>query len=82
MSRRICVVTGSRAEYGLLNRLIRMIAGSPLTELKLVATNLHLSPLFGETYKEIEADGFTIDKKVPILEDTAPDNSEATLRAM
>lgn len=82
MSRRICVVTGSRAEYGLLNRLIRMIADSPLTELKLVATNMHLSPLFGETYKEIEADGFTIDKKVPILEDAAPDNSEATLRAM
>lgn len=82
MSRRICVVTGSRAEYGLLNRLIRMIADSPLTELKLVATNMHLSPLFGETYKEIEADGFTIDKKVPILEDTAPDNSEATLKAM
>lgn len=82
MSRRICVVTGSRAEYGLLNRLIRMIADSPLTELKLVATNMHLSTLFGETYKEIEADGFTIDKKVPILEDTAPDNSEATLKAM
>lgn len=82
MSRRICVVTGSRAEYGLLNRLIRMIADSPLTELKLIATNMHLSPLFGETYKEIEADGFTIDKKVPILEDTAPDNSEATLKAM
>lgn len=82
MSRRICVVTGSRAEYGLLNRLIRMIADSPLTELKLVATNMHLSPLFGETYKEIEADGFTIDQKVPILEDTAPDNSKATLKAM
>lgn len=82
MSRRICVVTGSRAEYGLLNRLIRMIADSPLTELKLIATNMHLSPLFGETYKEIEADGFTIDRKVPILEDTAPDNSEATLKAM
>lgn len=82
MIRRICVVTGSRAEYGLLNRLIRMIADSPLTELKLIATNMHLSPLFGETYKEIEADGFTIDKKVPILEDTAPDNSEATLKAM
>jgi UDP-N-acetylglucosamine 2-epimerase (non-hydrolysing)/GDP/UDP-N,N'-diacetylbacillosamine 2-epimerase (hydrolysing) len=59
-----------------------MIADSPLTELKLVATNMHLSPLFGETYKEIEADGFTIDRKVPILEDTAPDNSEATLKAM
>ena len=82
MSRRICVVTGSRAEYGLLNRLIRMIADSPLTELKLVATNMHLSPLFGDTYKEIEADGFSIDKKVPILEDSAPDTSEATLKAM
>ena len=82
MSRRICVVTGSRAEYGLLNRLIRMIAASPMTELKLVATNMHLSPLFGETYREIEADDFIIDKKVPILEDTALDNSEATLKAL
>lgn len=82
MKRRICVVTGSRAEYGLLNRLIRMIADSSLTELKLVVTNMHLSPLFGETYKEIEADGFTIDKKVPILEDTSLDKSEDTLRSM
>lgn len=82
MKRRICVVTGSRAEYGLLNRLIRMIADSPLTELKLVVTNMHLSPLFGDTYKEIEADGFIIDKKVPILEDASLDKSEDTLRSM
>lgn len=82
MSRRICVVTGSRAEYGLLNRLIKMIADSPLTELKLLVTNMHLSPMYGETYKEIEADGFTIDKKVYILEDTASDTPETTLKAM
>lgn len=77
--RRICVVTGSRAEYGLLNRLIRMIQDSPVTELRLIATNMHLSPLYGETYKEIEADGFTIDKKVPILDDNLQDDASSTL---
>lgn len=79
--RRICVVTGSRAEYGLLSRLMRMIAGSERTCLQLIATNMHLSPAYGETYKEIEADGFRIDRKIPILEPGRND-AVATLRAM
>lgn len=79
--RRICVVTGSRAEYGLLNRLIRMIRESPETELKLVATNMHLSPLYGETYREIESDGFKIDAKVPILIENGQDNAHSTLES-
>lgn len=79
--RRICVVTGTRAEYGLLSRLIRMIDESEKTQLQLIATNMHLSPTYGETYKEIEADGFHIDWKIPIIEEGKND-AVATLKSM
>ena len=62
--RKICVVTGTRAEYGLLSRLMRMIQDASETRLQIIATNMHLSPKFGNTYKEIENDGFTIDFKI------------------
>lgn len=67
MSRRICVVTGSRAEYGLLRWVIDGIAQSPALELQLVATGMHLSPEFGLTYREIEGDGHSLDAKVEML---------------
>ena len=67
--RKICVVTGTRAEYGLLSRLMRMIKDSDQTQLQIIATNMHLSPKYGNTYQEIEKDGFNIDKKIPILEE-------------
>ncbi len=79
--RKICVVTGTRAEYGLLSRLIRMINESERTQLQLIATNMHLSPTYGETYKEIEADGFKIDRKIPIIEEGKND-AVATLNSM
>lgn len=79
--RKICVVTGSRAEYGIMSRLIRLINDSNLTQLQLIATNMHLSPKYGETYKEILADGIRIDKKIPILDDEH-DDAKATLSAM
>ena len=79
--RKICVVTGTRAEYGLLSRLIRMINESERTQLQLIATNMHLSPTYGETYKEIEADGFKIDRKLPIIEEGKND-TVATLKSM
>lgn len=79
--RKICVVTGTRAEYGLLSRLIRMINESEKTQLQLIATNMHLSPTYGETYKEIEADGFKIDRKLPIIEEGKND-AVATLNSM
>lgn len=79
--RKICVVTGTRAEYGLLSRLMKMIQDSTLTKLQIIATNMHLSPKYGETYKEIESDGFVIDKKVPMIVD-GPDNSNTTLQCM
>lgn len=62
--RKICIITGTRAEYGLLSRLMKLIQDDPATVLQIVVTNMHLSPEFGNTYLEIEADGFTIDKKV------------------
>lgn len=65
--RKICVVTGTRAEYGLLSRLMKAIKEDDQLELQVIATNMHLSPEFGLTYKEIEQDGFTINKKVEML---------------
>lgn len=62
--RKICFVTGTRAEYGLLSRLMRLVKEDKDLRLQVIATNMHLMPEYGETYKEIEKDGFTIDKKV------------------
>jgi GDP/UDP-N,N'-diacetylbacillosamine 2-epimerase (hydrolysing) len=67
MMRRICVITGTRAEYGLLRLLMQGIRDDEQCELQLVATGMHLSPEFGSTYTAIEADGFLIDRKVEIL---------------
>ena len=67
MRRRVCVVTGTRAEYGLLRWVIEGIARSPALELQVVATGMHLSPEFGLTYREIEGDGYAIDAKVEML---------------
>lgn len=65
--RKICVVTGSRAEYGLLSGLMHAIQNDAGLQLQVIATNMHLSPEFGLTYREIERDGFKIDKKVQML---------------
>ena len=58
------MVTGTRAEYGLLSRLMRLIDESEDCQLQVVATNMHLLPEYGNTYQEIEKDGFRIDAKV------------------
>lgn len=79
--RKICVVTGTRAEYGLMTRLMKMIQESSIAQLQIIATNMHLSPKYGETYKEIESDGFVIDKKVPMIVD-GPDTANTTLKSM
>ncbi|SEW44461.1 GDP/UDP-N,N'-diacetylbacillosamine 2-epimerase (hydrolysing) [Chitinophaga sp. YR573] len=67
MRRKICVITGTRAEYGLLYWLLKAIKEDIDLELQLVVTGMHLSPEFGLTYKNIEKDGFIIDKKIEIL---------------
>lgn len=54
--RKVCVVTGTRAEYGLLYWLMKGIEADPELELQIIATGMHLSPEFGLTYKEIEKD--------------------------
>ena len=65
--RKICVVTGTRAEYGLLYWLMKEIEAAKTLELQIIVTGMHLSPEFGLTYQQIERDGFTIDKKVEML---------------
>ena len=66
MKRKICVVTGTRAEYGLLYWLMKEIEADKDLELQLIVTGMHLSPEFGLTYKEIEKE-FRIDKKIEML---------------
>lgn len=65
--RKICVVTGTRAEYGLLYWTMQEIKNDPELELQVVATGTHLSPEYGLTYRQIESDGFKIDRKLEIL---------------
>lgn len=65
--RRICAVTGTRAEYGLLRWLLQDLKNDSRVELRIVAAGMHLAPEFGLTYKEIEADGFTVDRKLEML---------------
>jgi GDP/UDP-N,N'-diacetylbacillosamine 2-epimerase (hydrolysing) len=78
--RKICVVTGTRADYGLLYWILKDIQNSPELELQLVVTGMHLSPDFGNTYKEIEKDGFVIDRKVDLQLDS--DSAEGVVSSM
>jgi GDP/UDP-N,N'-diacetylbacillosamine 2-epimerase (hydrolysing) len=73
MTRKICVVTGTRAEYGLLRWVMQGVKDDPDLTLQVIATGMHLSPEFGLTYREIEKDGFVIDRKVEML--TSSDTS-------
>lgn len=65
--RKIMVVTGTRAEYGLLKNTIKKIENSKLLELQLVVTGAHLSHKYGYTVQDIVDDGFRIEEKIPIL---------------
>ena len=64
---KICVVTGTRAEYGLLYWTMKALQSNSKTELSVCVTGMHLSPEFGLTYRQIEEDGFEIDGKVEML---------------
>jgi len=64
---KICVVTGSRSEYGLLRFVIKAIQDSKHLDLQLIVTGMHLSPEFGLTIQEIESDGVRIDRKIEML---------------
>ncbi|MCD6461144.1 MAG: UDP-N-acetylglucosamine 2-epimerase (hydrolyzing) [Thermoplasmata archaeon] len=65
--KKVCVVTGTRAEYGLLKPVMRAVENHPSLELQVVATGMHLMPEFGMTYREIERDGFRIEGKVEMI---------------
>ncbi len=65
--RKICIITGTRAEYGLLYWLMKEIQEDADLELQIIATGMHLSPEFGLTYRQIEEDRFKIDKKIEML---------------
>lgn len=68
--RKVCVFTGTRAEYGLLSKTMRYVQDDPDLQLQVLVTGAHLSERLGATYKQIEADGFSIDAKVEMdLED-------------
>lgn len=78
--RKVCVVTGSRAEYGLLYWLLRGIQAEPSLQLQLVVTGMHLSPEFGMTVNQIEADGFVADAQVDMK--LAGDTPKALTRSI
>lgn len=67
VKRTVAVFTGTRAEYGLLYWLMKDIQTSSHLELQVIVSGMHLSPEFGETWKQIEQDGFSIDAKVEML---------------
>lgn len=72
-ARSVCVVTATRAEYGLLYWLLRALQDDPDIALQLVVTGTHLSPAFGMTVDGIESDGFAIAERVPMaLQDDSP----------
>ena len=80
MIKNILVVTGSRADYGLLKRLMKLIDSDPEMKLHIIVTGSHLSSKHGLTYKEIEEDGFQIGFKVDIVENII--DAQSTAKAM
>jgi GDP/UDP-N,N'-diacetylbacillosamine 2-epimerase (hydrolysing) len=80
MNRKICVITGTRADYGLLRCVMEYIEDDTDLKLQIIATGMHLSPEFGLTYKAIEKDGFEIDRKVEML--MSSDTSQGIAKSM
>jgi GDP/UDP-N,N'-diacetylbacillosamine 2-epimerase (hydrolysing) len=78
--RKICVVTGTRAEYGLLRWVMDGINKSTKLDLQIVATGMHLSPEFGLTYQEIKNDRFKIDRKIEML--VSSDSANGIVKSM
>ena len=72
MTRRICYLTGTRADFGLMSSTLHAIGQDPRLDLKLLVTGMHLSPRYGQTVNEIEAEGFVIAARLPVeLEDVS-----------
>ena len=67
MNKTVCLITGTRAEWGLLRPVAEQLRESRDLKLRLIVTGAHLSPAFGETVREIEAAGFLPDERIDIL---------------
>jgi GDP/UDP-N,N'-diacetylbacillosamine 2-epimerase (hydrolysing) len=80
LNRKICVITGTRADYGLLRWVMQGIKDDSDLTLQVIATGMHLSPEFGLTYREIEQDGFKIDRNIEML--TSSDTSVGIAKSM
>lgn len=80
MTKKVAVFTGTRAEYGLLYWLLKDIQSDFDLCLQLLVSGMHLSPEFGETYRQIEKDGFNIDEKIEIL--LSSDSAVGTAKSM
>lgn len=74
------MVTGTRAEYGLLYWLMKALKADPAFELQVIATCMHLSPEYGSTYRQIEKDGFAISEKIEML--LSSDTAVGTTKSM
>ena len=80
MKRRICIATGTRADWGLLSPIAQVLNKRDDVDLKIIATNMHLSEEYGSTWKEIENDGLKIDWRVKMKSDA--DTRKDTVLAM
>ncbi|QNF33807.1 UDP-N-acetylglucosamine 2-epimerase (hydrolyzing) [Adhaeribacter swui] len=80
MKRKIAVITGTRAEYGLLYWTLKALKEDDEIELLILVTGMHLSPEFGLTYRQIESDGFIINKKIETI--LSSDSSVGVGKAM
>jgi len=80
--RKICIITGTRAEWGLLSGLAAKLRDTKDVQLQIIATNMHLSQKSGHTVDEITKAGFTVDVEVPMVDDNAPATAAETAMAM
>lgn len=78
--KKICFITGTRADYGIMAPFIKHLAENPEVELQVIATNMHLSPEYGMTVDEITADGLKVDWRVDSL--LSGDSPAATVKSM
>ncbi len=79
--KRLCVLTGTRADWGLLSPVARALSQSGRIKVDIIATNMHLMPQYGDTWREIEADGFDIAARVPVDAEGDDDASKAKIMA-
>lgn len=80
--RTICVVTATRAEYGLLRPVVQKMAADDGLRLQLVVTGAHLCPWLGETVREIEADGLPIAARLPIFQENEEPVAQTIARTL